>query len=62
MLPNLSNSQIAYCAGLGTTDAIIYTIEHGTKMLDDIGIKAVEVLFKDFVQISAACKASEIAS
>ena len=53
VLPNLSNSQIAYCAGLGTTDAIIYTIEHGTKMLDDIGIQAVEVLFKDFVQISA---------
>ena len=48
VLPNLSNSQFAYCAGVGTTDAIIYTIEHWTKMLDDRGIKAVEVLFKDF--------------
>ena len=47
VLPNLSNSQFAYCAGVGTTDAIIYTIEHWTKMLDDRSIKAVEGLFKD---------------
>ena len=48
MLPNLSNSQFAYRAGVGTTYAIIYTIEHWTKMIDDRGIKAVEFLFKDF--------------
>ena len=48
VLPNLSNSQFAYRAVVGTTDAIIYTIEHWTKMLDDRGIKAVVVLFKDF--------------
>ena len=47
VLPNLSNSQFAYRAGVGTTDAIIYTIEHWTKMLDDRSIKAVEGLFKD---------------
>ena len=48
MLANLSNSQFAYCVGVGTTDAIIYTIEHWTKMFNDRGIKAVEILFKDF--------------
>ena len=48
VLPNLSNRQFAYRAGVGTTDAIIYTTVHWNKMLDDRGIKAVEVLFKDF--------------
>ena len=46
VLPNLSNSQsVSRCWNNG---CYYLHIEHWTKMLDDRGIKAVEVLFKDF--------------
>jgi hypothetical protein len=48
VLPKISPSQYAYQPGLGTRDAIIYTLESWTRQLDNKNNKAVEVIFKDF--------------
>ena len=48
VLPRISNQQFAYRPTVGTTDALIYTIEKWTHMMDDKNTRAVEVVFKDF--------------
>ena len=48
VLPKISSAQYAYQPGLGTTDAIIYTLENWIKQLDNRTNKAVEVIYKDF--------------
>ena len=47
VLPKISSAQYAYQPGLGTTDAVIYTLENWIKQLDNRTKKA-EVIFKDF--------------
>jgi hypothetical protein len=49
ILPSISNQQFAYRSGVGTTDALIYTLDQWTAMLDQSNT-AVEVIFKDFTK------------
>ena len=62
VLPSISNHQFVYQPGLSTTDAVIFTLEQWTALLDDKSTKAVEVIFKDFSKAFDPLQPSKLAT
>ena len=62
VLPKISNQQFAYRRGLGTTDAVISTLERWISQLDCKSTKAIEVIYKDFSKAFDSLQPSKLLS